>query len=50
MFRKRNLAALLMAAMLSLGTMGVAMANDSSSARYGDDHAATSEVVSDAAN
>ena len=29
MLRKRNLIALLMAAMLSLGTMGVALANDS---------------------
>jgi hypothetical protein len=32
MFRKRNLVALLMAAMLSLGTLGVAFADDGGSA------------------
>jgi hypothetical protein len=32
MFRKRNLIALLMAAMLSLGTIGVAFAEDGGSA------------------
>jgi hypothetical protein len=36
MLRKRNLIALLMAAMLSLGTMGVALADDSGS-RIGDE-------------
>ncbi len=36
MLRKRNLVALIMAAMLSLGTLGVAFAEDSGSDRIGD--------------
>jgi len=34
MFRKRNLVALLMAAMLSLGTIGVAFAEDGGSGNF----------------
>ncbi len=49
MLRNRNLIALLMAAMLSLGTLGVAFADDGSP-RVENDHAAQTELVSDAAN
>ncbi len=49
MLRNRNLVALLMAAMLSLGTLGVAFADDGGADRVGDNQA-TIEVVSDAAN
>ena len=37
MLRKRNLVALLMAAMLSLGTIGVAFADGGDSGRLGDE-------------
>ena len=50
MLRNRNLLALLMAAMLSLGSLGVAFASDDSGPRVGDDQAVVSEVVADAAN
>ena len=49
MLRKRNLISLLMAAMLSLGTLGVAFAEDGGP-RVGDEQATVVEVVADAAN
>lgn len=50
MLRKRNLIALLMAAMLSIGTIGVAFAEDSGSDRIGDDLGTTTFVDREAAH
>ena len=47
MLRNRNLIALLMAAMLSLGSLGVAFADDGGP-RVENDQAATTEIVADA--
>ena len=49
MRRTRNLLALLMAAMLSLGTMGIALADDGSG-RVDLDRDSVTAVTSDAAN
>ena len=50
MLRKRNLIALLMAAMLSLGTMGVALAQDSGSDRTVQEPGTALVVSSEAAH
>ena len=47
MLRNRNLIALLMAAMLSLGSLGVAFAEDGGP-RVADEQATTTEIVADA--
>jgi hypothetical protein len=50
MLRKRNLIALLMAAMLSLGTIGVAFAEDSGSDRLGGEPGTSTYVDREAAH
>jgi hypothetical protein len=50
MLRKRNLVALLMAAMLSLGTIGVALAGDDGSDRIGDGPSTASYIDREAAH
>lgn len=50
MLRKRNLVALLMAALLSLGTIGVAFADDSGADRLTDAPGTVTAIERDAAN
>jgi len=50
MLRKRNLVSLLMAALLSLGTIGVAFAEDSGTDRITDAPGSVTVIERDAAN
>jgi hypothetical protein len=50
MLRKRNLVALLMAALLSLGAIGVAFADDSGADRLTDTPGTVTAIERDAAN
>jgi hypothetical protein len=50
MLRKRNLVSLLMAALLSLGTIGVAFADDSGADRVTDAPGTTVSIERDAAS